>query len=143
MEMTLRRCGWSPHRRADLTSWKFALPDFSWHAKAEEFLQEFGGIRVDISGPGITRAQEPFEFDPELAIGEEERFSELSQTFGHDFFPLGEAGQGEFFLAIDEEGVIYLLGSWALRLGFGDSALENLIMGIAAERLTLPTKSTP
>lgn len=97
---------------------------------------------MDISGSGITCAREPFEFDPELAVGEEDRFAELSELFGRRFFPLGETGQGEFFLAIDEEGVVYLLAAWALRVGAGDSALEHLVTGVAPERLSPPTGST-
>lgn len=115
------------------------MPDFVWHGAAEEFLQEFGGLRVDISGPGITCAREPFELDPELAIGEEERFAEISESFNRTFFPVGELGQGEFFLAIDEEGVVYLLGARVLRLGAGDLALEHLVTGVAPERLSPST----
>lgn len=136
VEGALRLAGWVPDRRVDLDQWKASLSEFTWHAAAEEFLQEFGGIRVDISGPGITCAREPFEFDPELAIGEGEKFAELSELFGHKFFPLGEVGQGEFFLAIDEEGAIYLLGGWALKHGVGDAALEHLVTGVAPEKLS-------
>ncbi|MES9508503.1 SUKH-3 domain-containing protein [Streptomyces sp. NPDC000609] len=134
VEDALRCADWVPNRRVCLDRWKASLSEFTWHAAAEEFLREFGGIRVDISGPGITCAREPFEFDPELAIGEGERFAELSELFGRKFFPLGEVGQGEFFLAIDEEGAIYLLGAWALRHGAGDLALKHLVTGVAPER---------
>ncbi|MFD9601967.1 SUKH-3 domain-containing protein (plasmid) [Streptomyces sp. NBC_01224] len=143
VESILLRSGWFPHRRFDLAQWRAALPDFTWHAAAEEFLQEFGGIRVDIAGPGVTCAREPFQFDPELALGEEGRFAEMSEMFDRKFFPLGEVGQGEFFLAIDEEGIIYLLGAWVFRLGVGDLALEHLVTGVAAERLSPPTGSAP
>ncbi|MFD7631535.1 SUKH-3 domain-containing protein [Streptomyces sp. NPDC059851] len=139
VEGVLRRAGWLPDRRVDLAQWKVSSAEFTWHAAAEKFLQEFGGLRVDNSGPGITCARESFEFDPELAIGEGERFAELSELFGHKFFPLGEVGQGEFFLAIDEEGAIYLLGAWVLRHGPGDLALEHLVTGVAPERLSRPT----
>ncbi|MFI5981097.1 SUKH-3 domain-containing protein [Streptomyces sp. NPDC051555] len=138
VEGVLRAAGWLPDRRVGLTQWKASVSEFSWHAAAESFLQEFGGLRVDISGPGITCVREPFEFDPELAIGEGGRFVELSELFGRRFFPLGEFGQGEFFLAIDEQGVIYLLGAWALRYGAGDLALEHLVMGVAPKRLVRP-----
>ncbi|MEU4218227.1 SUKH-3 domain-containing protein [Actinoplanes sp. NPDC026623] len=143
VEGVLRQAGWRPDRRVDLAQWKMMLSDFTWHGAAEEFLGEFGGIQVDISGPGITCAREPFRFDPELAVGEEDRFAELSERFDRNFFPLGEVGQGEFFLAIDEAGVIYLLAAWALKLGIGDVALEHLIRGISAERLALPTEDSP
>uniref|UniRef100_A0AAU2A5X7 SUKH-3 domain-containing protein n=1 Tax=Streptomyces sp. NBC_00093 TaxID=2975649 RepID=A0AAU2A5X7_9ACTN len=142
VDSVLRRAGWLPDRQVDLAPWKTSMSDFRWHAAAEEFLQEFGGIRVDISGSGITCTRESFEFDPELAVGEEDRFAELSELFGRRFFPLGETGQGEFFLAIDEEGVVYLLASRVLRVGAGDSALENLVTGVAPEVLDPSTGGT-
>ncbi|MCR8944931.1 SUKH-3 domain-containing protein [Streptomyces sp. OUCMDZ-4982] len=138
VEDVLRRAGWLPGRRIDIAPWKLSATEFVWHAAAESFLQEFGGLRVDISGPGITRAREPFEFDPELAIGEGGKFANLSELFDRKFSPLGEIGQGEFFLAIDEEGIIYLLGDWALKYGTGDFALEKLVTGVAPERLSPP-----
>ena len=137
-DVVLRSAGWLPDRRIDLAGWKALLAGFMWHDAAERFLQEFGGIRVVVRGPGVTCSREPFEFDPELAVGEEGRFAELSGMFGRKFFPLGEFAQGEFFLAIDEENIIYLLGSWALRYGEVDQALEKLVSGVAPEKLDLP-----
>ncbi|MFF4985455.1 SUKH-3 domain-containing protein [Streptomyces sp. NPDC001046] len=137
-EDVLRRAGWFPDRRVGLSQWRASAAEFTWHAAAEKFLQEFGGLRVDISGPGITCARESFEFDPDLAIGEGEKFAEFSEFFDRRFFPLGELGRGEFFLAIDEEEVIYLVGAWVLKHGAKDLALEHLITGIAPERLSPP-----
>ncbi|MFF2045096.1 SUKH-3 domain-containing protein [Kitasatospora sp. NPDC058170] len=137
-ESVLLCAGWTPGRRVDLSDWKTSVREFIWHAAAENFLSEFGGLRVDISGPGVTCAREPFEFDPELAIGEGGRFAELSESLGHNFFPLGEIGRGEFFLAIDEEGVIYLLGAGSKRHGKAELALENLITGIAPKEIVSP-----
>jgi hypothetical protein len=39
-----------------------------------DFLVEFGGLDVRISGTGITRAREPFDLDPVLCSGNEDRF---------------------------------------------------------------------
>ncbi|MCM2417705.1 SUKH-3 domain-containing protein [Streptomyces sp. RKAG293] len=141
VDVVLRESGWFPGRRTEIFRWKVSVPDFIWHAAAEKFLEEFGGINVHISGPGITCAREPFEIDPDLAIGEEGRFAELSELFGRRFFPLGEVGRGEFFLAIDEEGLMYLLATAVLSLGAADLALENLVTGVSAERLSPPTGS--
>ncbi|MFI6050717.1 SUKH-3 domain-containing protein [Streptomyces violascens] len=140
VELTLRNAGWSSDRKVDIKQWKELLSGFTWHAIAERFLQEFGGIRVDVSGPGVNCAREPFEIDPELAVGEEDRFAQLSNLFKRKFFPIGEVGRGEFFLAIDEEGFIYLLSAWALRIGPSDVALDHLIRGVAAERLDPPVE---
>ena len=138
VESSLRIAGWQPGRQVDLVHWRAAIPGFSWHAAAEVFLREFGGLRVDLEGPGIARARESFEFDPELAVGEEERFSELSKLFGRNLFPLGALGNGDFFLAMAAAGGIDLLGAWVFRGGVGDLALENLVAGVAPERLAPP-----
>lgn len=138
VEAVLRQAGWHPDRRVDLTRWKASLTEFPWHPAAERFLGEFGGLRVDVRGPGITVAREPFELDPELAAGEEERFADLSAAFGCAFFPVGELGQGEFFLGIDEEGAVYLLAARAFRHGPADAALEHLVTGVAPQRVAPP-----
>ncbi|MGY4740077.1 SUKH-3 domain-containing protein [Streptomyces sp. ATMOS53] len=138
VERVLRLSGWSPGRQTDIEAWKEQLSDFTWHPAAERFLTEFGGMAVDVSGRGVNVAREPFEIDPELAVGEEGAFQQLSERFGRKFFPIGEIGRGEFLLAIDEDGVLYLLAAWAFRLGPSDEALENLINGVKAVKLPLP-----
>lgn len=92
-EDVLRHSGWFPGRRADIQSWKELLPGLSWHEAAEGFLAEFGGLSVDVSGPGVSCAREPFEIDPELAVGEEGRFEDLSERFGRRFLPSGRSGR--------------------------------------------------
>ncbi|MER7534656.1 SUKH-3 domain-containing protein [Streptomyces sp. NPDC097704] len=135
MERVLRSSGWFPGRQVDIQAWREGLAEFSWHVAAERFLAEFGGISVNVSGPGITVAREPFDVDPELAVGEEERFEELSDRFGRRFFPVGEFREGEFLLGIDEDGILYSLGAWAFSLGTSDKALGNLIEGVRGVRL--------
>ncbi|MFD6969618.1 SUKH-3 domain-containing protein [Streptomyces sp. NPDC059949] len=112
------------------------------HAAAEEFLQEFGGIRVEVSGPGMTCMRIPFEIDPEVGFGEEDRFLELSRHFNRSLFPIGMTDSSEFILAIDEEGVIYYAMLWLFSLGVGDSALECLVKGVAGERVSVPTSES-
>lgn len=131
----LRRAGWMPGRQADLTRWKGTLPEFEWHGAAEKFLREFGGIRVVVEGFGVKSTREPFEFDPDVAFGEEERFVDLSALYGRKFFPVGEFGQGEFFLAIDEDSVVYLVARRAWRYSKVDQALDQLVTGVAPEKL--------
>lgn len=50
------------------------------HDAAGAFLAEFGGLDVQISGPGITCAKTPFNFDPDNLIGEEDRFAGWSDS---------------------------------------------------------------
>lgn len=138
LETALRAAGWSPDRRVDLAAWRASLPEFGWHDAAERFLHEFGGLRIEVGGPGVNVARVPFEFDPDLAIGEEERFAELSDVFGPKFFPVGELANGEFFLGIDENGVLYRVLGDAAAYGPVDLALEHLFSGIRPTTLEAP-----
>jgi hypothetical protein len=138
LETVLRAAGWSPNRRVGLDAWRVSLSEFGWHGAAERFLQEFGGLRVAVAGPGVNVARAPFEFDPEGAVGEEERFAELSDVFGRKFFPIGELANGEFFLGIDENGILYRLLGDAAEYGPVDQALEHLFRGIRPTTLEAP-----
>jgi len=102
------------------------------HEAARQFLLEFGGLIIDISGPGITRAREPFELDPMQCSGEEERFLEWGNEIGRSIFPIGIFDEGRFFLGIDEEGEVYVLETWLASFGKFPEALENLITGVRA-----------
>ncbi|MGW2934055.1 SUKH-3 domain-containing protein [Streptomyces sp. NPDC001156] len=110
----------------------FERTGLSMHDAAEAFLREFGGLAVNVSGPGISRARQPFELDPELTWGSEEgRFLEWGESIGRQLFPVGEHDHGRFFLAIDEVSEIYLVETWVASFGPMPQALENLILGVA------------
>ncbi|MFD9565807.1 SUKH-3 domain-containing protein [Streptomyces sp. NPDC059994] len=128
----LEASGWTAGRRVDTAGWRsmFEGVGICMHAAAQEFLQEFGGLAVSHGGPGISRAREPFELDPELAWGEEDRFSQWSDVLGRELFPLGELDGGRFFLGIDENSEIYLVETWVASFGVMPRALENLILGV-------------
>lgn len=100
------------------------------HDAARRFLSEFGGLAVDISGPGISRSREPFELDPMQCLGEEDRFTEWGEETGHSIFPVGVLDMGRYFLGIDEEGEVYLVETWLASFGKMPSALNNLIDGV-------------
>ncbi|MFE3188717.1 SUKH-3 domain-containing protein [Nocardia sp. NPDC059240] len=57
-ERVLRASGWWPGRQVDTSAWKETVErgGFRWNAAVERFLGEFGGLTVDIAGPGITSA---------------------------------------------------------------------------------------
>lgn len=105
------------------------------HEAAEVFLAEFGGLYVSVHGPGISCARTPFEFDPELAVGEEDRFSGWGETIGRHLFPLGELDEGRHFLGIDESSEIYLVEMWVGSFGRMPKAMENLVLGVMPRRL--------
>ncbi|MFB7336024.1 SUKH-3 domain-containing protein [Streptomyces adustus] len=133
----LEASGWTAGRRVDTASWRsmFEAVGIVMHDAAEKFLQEFGGLSVSIGGPGINRAREPFELDPELAWGEDDRFSEWSDSLGRRLFPLGELDHGRFFLGIDEDSEIYLVEAWVASFGSMPHALENLVLGVMPRRI--------
>ncbi|MFF9656599.1 SUKH-3 domain-containing protein [Streptomyces griseoluteus] len=83
----------------------------------------------------MTCARTPFELDPELACGEEDRFLQWGESLGRSLFPLGELDHGRFFLAIDEAAEIYLVETWLARFGPAPQALENLVLGVAPHRI--------
>ncbi|MDI9889007.1 SUKH-3 domain-containing protein [Streptomyces sp. HNM0645] len=124
---------WFPECVVDTSIWRSASEraGLAWHDAAEGFLKEFGGLTVNISGPGISCARTPFELDPELARGEEDRFTEWGETIGRSLVPLGELDHGRFFLAIDESGEIYLVETWVASFGPMPQALENLVLDVA------------
>ncbi|WP_369408717.1 SUKH-3 domain-containing protein [Herbidospora mongoliensis] len=135
MEHILRRAGWQPGRHVDTSTWRHLLESdgFVMHDAAERFLREFGGLSVGHGGAGISRAREPFEFDPLLGMGEDDRFSEWGEAVGKSIFPIGELDRGRFFLGIDEVGMIYLVADSLARFGVGRVGIECLVLGVAPE----------
>ncbi|MFC1404559.1 MULTISPECIES: SUKH-3 domain-containing protein [Streptacidiphilus] len=137
-EEALRAAGWWPSRRVSVDPWRDALEEdglVHLHEAAERFLAEFGGLSVSLSGPGITCAKTPFEFDPELCVGEGDRFADWGETIGRDLFPIGELDQGRFFLGIDEHSEIYLVADWIATFGPLKDALEKLVLGVLPQTI--------
>ncbi|WP_420876526.1 SUKH-3 domain-containing protein [Streptomyces griseoruber] len=95
----------------------------------------FGSQYVSVHGPGISVARTPFEFDPELLVGEEDRFSEWGDEIGRRILPLGELDEGRHFLGIDEFSEIYLVDMWVGSFGRMPEAMENLVLGVMPRRL--------
>src|SRR5258708_31322505 len=105
-EEQLSAAGWYPGRRETgrVSEWRRKLdqpPAFRMSPAAEKALEEFGGIHIEGQGPGLECARGGFDLKPELAIGEEDRFNGFRDGVGSDLFPLGEAYNGQAFLAID------------------------------------------
>jgi hypothetical protein len=99
-------------------------------AAAASALEEFGGLRVDVDGPGVECARGGFNLDPTLALGEEVRFSGRGDRDSPSLFPLGEAHDGHAFLGIDANGWVYVVGDQIALLRKGvRSALDALLQG--------------
>jgi hypothetical protein len=129
--------GWHPARQVDVTAWRgpLATGGLAMHPAAERFLAEFGGLTFDLHGPGISAARVPFELDPLLCLGEEDRFAEWSAVVHRSLFPLGELDEGRFFLGIDETSEVYLVVDWLATYGPARLAMDRLILGTAPETL--------
>lgn len=109
---------------------------FEMFESAEEVLLEFGELSIEQKGAGLTCAREPFTFDPSLAVGEGDRFSDLSVVVNTKLYPLGEAAGGHLFWAIGENHHVYLLMNEISLVGKTiEEALERLIIGLEAEEI--------
>lgn len=132
VDRVLREAGWTPGRQVNAEPWlaSFEAEGLQRHPVVSSFLAEFGGLAVNISGPGISRAREPFEFDPMLCLGEGDRFLEWSEGINKSIFPVGVHDEGRFFLGIDERGELYLVEAWVASFGYMPEAMNNLILGV-------------
>ncbi|WP_437912838.1 SUKH-3 domain-containing protein [Sorangium sp. So ce302] len=134
-EAQLVAAGWYKGRQNPrcVAEWRKILErpnGFQMSLAAERALHEFGGLRVDCQGPGFECARGSFDLDPELVSGEEGRFAYFRDQVGSDLFPLGEAFDGQAFLAIAGSGRVYLLGDRVQLLGDSIySALDSILMG--------------
>ena len=137
VDEVLEASGWTPGRRVDTACWRsmFEAVGLAMHDAADAFLQEFGGLTVNVSGPGISCARTPFALDPELTWGEGDRFVEWGEAIGRHLYPLGELDHGRFFLGIDEAGVIYLVETWVASFGPMPHSMEHLVLGVAPRRI--------
>jgi len=112
-ESVLRQAGWYPGRQVPelVSMWKNhpSLADLEMFETAERFLLEFGGITVTQSGPGENLARAPFKIDPTLAYHQSDLFKEFGRTVETRLYPLGEAADGWYYLAIGENGRVYYL----------------------------------
>lgn len=87
-------------------------------------------------GPGINVARESFTLDPILVEGERDRFERFEDRLNVSLFPLGEGGNGHFFIAIADNGKVYAIMDDILKIGDNvDEALNNLIIGIRPTRI--------
>lgn len=128
----LRAAGWFEGRRVDTSAWRhqLAAEGFVMHPMAHAFLSEFGGLAVDVSGPGREFARTSFDFDPALCAGQKEWFDSLTSGTAGKLFPVGEEGGGHASFAIDVAGVVHMLfNSTIIAVGPGRLAPARLIEG--------------
>ena len=131
----LRRAGWHENRRLadEVEGWSRQLSEsdgFLMFPAARAALEEFGGLRLEPSGPGVDHARVSFELVPTLALGERDRFSLVEADLKEALYPLGEVGGGHAFLAVSTPGHVYLLTDELVEIGASVAeAIENLVLG--------------
>lgn len=143
VELVLQDAGWFAGRNAceQVREWNRELlsDGFEIFPEADRVLSEFGGLDVRQDAPGVDCAREPFRVVPTLAAGEADRFGEFAERLKTKLYPLGEASGGSYFLAIGENGQVFLLMEDIRLLGQNiEEALENLILGVQSEELPSP-----
>lgn len=125
----LKKSGWHPNRDVLET---INLPSkFQIFPDALQVLREFGYLQVGESGPGITCARSTIIFDPMVADGEDDRFSEWSEEINSKLYPLGSVDNRHAFLAIDEKSRVFLVMNFMIFMDSSfDMALDKLLTGV-------------
>lgn len=133
-EIILRKAGWYPNRNVSeiVVTWKAELlktDKKEMFPEAEKILLEFGGLNIK-RNINDKRYSLDYSINPSLAAYESDRFDSFEKELKINLFPLGEAGGGHGFVAVGEDGKIYLLmmNIWFVAYSF-DEALENLTLG--------------
>ncbi|MFF0746706.1 SUKH-3 domain-containing protein [Streptomyces sp. NPDC004111] len=136
VEKVLKRSGWREGRRVQIGGWRdfYANRGIHMHPAAQSFLSEFGGLRVPVRGPGVTAARVPFELNPLLVDGDEDRFPEWSEEADVLLYPVGQIEE-RYPLGIDESSRLYIVSDWLARFRPMPEAMEDLILGFEAENI--------
>src|SRR5262245_49162644 len=101
-------------------AWSAALDrpgGFQMFETARRALAQYGGLTLSAEGAGHEFAKASFVVDPMLALGEEERFARAAAELRAPLYPLGEIHGGNAFLAIDDQGRVYVLMDTAVLAG--------------------------
>ena len=126
-----------------MSKWKqdfFEREDFYLFPLAEEILLEIGGLSFDQSGPGETVARSSFFFDPTVAEGESDRFTDFEKVIGARLCPVGEANDGYSYLAIAEDGRMLCLMDDGWIIG---KTIEEGLLALVVGRKGQPVFTDP
>lgn len=137
-DRVLRRAGWQPGRSVATETWEELLRErgfflFHFHEAARRFLAEFGGL-VTYGWPADAVAtRSAVRFDPLTAEWDEAAFARLSEKAGTPLCPVGRADNGNSYLAMAEDGALYLAREDVEQLAdSADRGLDVLVRSQAA-----------
>lgn len=135
-DWALRRAGWHPGRSVPTAEWERSLYEedegFVMHEAARRFLAEFGGMTINVYGPGRTMSRSPVRLDPLVARWDFEIIDVQSEEMGTYLYPLGDTDRGNAYLTMAANGVVYMGMDYPKLLAdSGDQALSKLIEGLA------------
>ncbi|MFF4902069.1 SUKH-3 domain-containing protein [Streptomyces sp. NPDC001068] len=151
VDAALRAAGWQPGRwdikQAEV--WADALREHTSPAghrhtvfpAAVEAWAEFGGLRINPTGPGRQIAPAGLHLDPLHGLHLARTLGDLGRALDTEICPLGEETETHSLLAIDTEGRVYTLdhtGDWYVGPDI-DHGLTTLIAGVEPHRLTTHT----
>lgn len=147
VDAALRAAGWQPGRWdiRQAEEWADALrshasPAGHQHAvfpAAVEAWAEFGGLHITATAPGRQIAPPAVRIDPLRGLHLARTLGDLGRALETEVAPLGEEGENQAVLAIDQTGRVYSIdhtGDWYLGPDI-DAALAMLVGGIQPERL--------
>lgn len=144
----LTKAGWFENRKISFKSIypkEFELPNF-----VENILENIYGLEVKTeptirmkNNMNVSVFYEDIIFNPEFSLGENEdggTFSHYSKLLKRRFYPLGEITNEVFYIGIDEDRILYLMGDIIFKMGDDfHECLDNLLMGIKGKRLNEET----
>jgi hypothetical protein len=107
----LREAGWQPGRQVDTTQYLHLLQSEGYEPSraVDDFLRDFGGIRVVFPRRNVPGQNEEFHFDPAIAAHHASPgwVKSYSARVGAQLCPIGEAGRGYMLLTMDPTGRVF------------------------------------
>ncbi|MFF4772507.1 SUKH-3 domain-containing protein [Microtetraspora fusca] len=126
----LVEAGWRPGRRVDPSLWISPLRQegFQINERARAILCEYGGLKVERQGKGVS---DNFDFDPfDAASGLADEAEMLTMDYGEVYTPIG-MWSGQYVSYVGECGRVVAVGpGWDWKLGDSlEEALELVVLG--------------